>query len=111
MASSRRSALVNLLASAAVLANGQTQQNDRAVPIPANPNEDVKLPNGKSQKDLIAKQEYKQALKDVDELINVAEQLRDEIERSGEHVVSVASVKKTEDIEKLARKIRGRLKA
>ena len=81
------------------------------MPLPPNPNEDVKLPNGKSQKDAIAKENHAQAMKDVDELISMAEQLRDELQKSGEHVVSVSSVKKTEDIEHLARKIRGRLKS
>ena len=102
--------MLNLLASAAVLAQGQDPQQDRQLPIPPNPNEDVKLPNGKSQKDLIAKEDHEQAMKDVNELISIAEQLRDELQKSGEHVISVSSVKKTEDIERLARKIRGRLK-
>lgn len=80
------------------------------MPIPPNPNEDTKLPNGKSQKDAIAKEDHEQALKDVNDLIGVAQQLRDELEKSGEHVVSISSLKKTEEIERLARKIRGRLK-
>lgn len=122
----RRLALLNLLPSAALLltssatgahrlvrfrsSQSQDQQNDRTVPLPPNPNGDTKLPNGKSQKDAIAKEEHEAALKDVNDLINVAQDLRDELQKSGEHVVSVASVKKTEEIERLARKIRGRLK-
>lgn len=102
--------MLNLLASAAVLGQAQDQQDDRRLQLPPNPNEDNKLPNGKSQKDAIAKEDHEQALKDVNELIAVAEQLKDELEKSGEHVVSVGSMKKTEDIERLARKIRGRLK-
>src|SRR5579863_10161884 len=112
--STRRTAMLSLVASAAALARQQErqdQQDDRRLPLPPNPNEDTKLPNGKSQKDLIAKEDHEQALKDVKELISIAEQLRNDLERSGEHVVSVSSVKKTEDIERLARKIRGRLKA
>ena len=110
MSGTRRLALLNLLMSVAALSTPQDQQDDRRSPIPPNPNEDAKLPNGKSQKDAIAKQEHQQALKDVNELIGVAQQLREELQKSGEHVVSVASVKKTEEIERLARKIRGRLK-
>lgn len=106
----RRLALLNLLASASLLSQSQDQQNDRTLPLPPNPNEDTKLPNGRSQKDAIAKEEHEAALKDVNDLINVAQELRDELKKSGEHVVSVASVKKTEEIERLARKIRGRLK-
>ena len=111
MGPTRRIALLNVLASAALLGHTQNQERQRPVPLPPNPNEDVKLPNGKSQKDAIAKENHAQAMKDVDELISMAEQLRDELQKSGEHVVSVSSVKKTEDIEHLARKIRGRLKS
>jgi hypothetical protein len=103
--------MLNLFASAALLGKQQNPnpQNDRTL-VPPNPNDDVKLPNGKSQKDAIAKQDHEQALRDVDDLISVAQQLRDELQKSGEHVVSVSSLKKTEEIERLARKIRGRLK-
>jgi hypothetical protein len=110
MHASRRSALLKLIASATLLHAQQDQQDNRRLPLPSNPNEDIKLPNGKSQKDAIAKHEHEAALKDVDDLIGIAQELRSELEKSGEHVVSVASVKKTEEIEKLARKIRGRLK-
>ena len=106
----RRLALLNLLASAALLSQTQDQQDSRKLPIPVNPDEDTKLPNGKSQKDAIAKEEHKASLRDVDDLISVAQELREELQKSGEHVVSVSSVKKTEEIERLARKIRGRLK-
>ncbi len=110
MGGTRRIALFNLLASAALLGQTQDQQNDRTLPIPPNPNEDTKLPNGKSQKDAIAKQDHEQSLKDANDLLAVAQELRDELEKSSEHVVSVSSVKKTEEIERLARRIRGRLK-
>ncbi len=79
-------------------------------PNPEKPEQDRKLPNGKSQTDAIAKQDHDQALKDANELIAVAEQLRDELRKAGNYVVPVSSVKKTEEIEKLARRIRGRLK-
>ena len=72
--------------------------------------EDRKLPNGKSQKDAIAKDDHEKALKDANDLVAIAEELRDELKRAGDYVVPVSSVKKTEEIEKLARKIRGRLK-
>lgn len=109
---SRRTVIVSLLASAALPAQveePQQQPRDRQ-PFPPNPEEDRKLPNGKSQKDAIAKDEHEKALKDADDLVAMAEQLRDEIKRAGDFVVPVGSVKKTEEIEKLARKIRGRLK-
>ena len=114
-ACSRRTVLFSSIASALCCAQQQDAQeppgNRRIPPIPnpSNP-EDRKLPNGKSQNDAIAKQNHEQALKDTNELIAVAEQLRDELKKAGNYVVPVSSVKKTEEIEKLARRIRGRLK-
>lgn len=108
----RRAAIVALVASP--LVRSQQQQNpqnpNREPPIAPPPDEDRKLPNGKSQNDAIAKQAHEEALKDTKELIDVAEQLRDELQRAGSYVVPVSSLKKTEEIEKLARRIRGRLK-
>lgn len=112
MGVTRRAALANLAVTVALAAQTQEPQEPHPrIPAPNNPDEDVKLPNGRSQKDAIAKEDHEAAMKDVNELITVAEQLRDDLQKSGEHVVSVSSVKKTEAIERLAKKIRGRLKS
>ena len=71
---------------------------------------DVKLPNGKSQRDEILKAEYEQNLKDAAQLVDLSQQLRDDIEKNERFVVSLADIKKTEDIEKLVRKIRSRMR-
>ena len=71
---------------------------------------DVKLPNGKSQQEEILKAEYQKTLQDAAELVKLAEQLQDDLIKEDRHVLSIASLKKTEDIEKLAKKIRTRLK-
>jgi len=71
---------------------------------------DVRLPNGKSRNNAIAKDEHKKALAEAAQLVAVSEQLRDELQKAGNYIVPVAAVKKTEEIEKLAKKIRGRLK-
>ena len=72
--------------------------------------EDVILPNGKSQKDEILKAEYQQNLKDAAELADLAEQLKIELEKNDRYILSMATLKKTDDIEKLARRIRSRLR-
>lgn len=74
------------------------------------PPKDVTLPNGKSQRDEILKAEYQQNLKDAAQLVDLAQQLRDDLEKNERYVVSLADLKKTEDIEKLVRKIRSRLR-
>ena len=72
--------------------------------------EDVTLPNGKSQRDEILKAEYQQNLKDASDLIDLAQQLKLDLEKNDRYVVSMATIKKTDDIEKLAKRIRGRLR-
>ena len=107
---SRRTAVAALISSARLGAQTQDQQQQEPHERTVLPPEDRRLPNGKSQIDAIAKDDHQKALKDAEDLVAVAEQLRDELKRSGDYVVPVSSVRKTEEIEKLARKIRGRLK-
>ena len=70
----------------------------------------MQLPNGKSQKDEILKAEHQQNLKDAAELADLAEQLKADLEKNDRYVLSMATLKKTDEIEKLVRKIRSRLR-
>ena len=72
--------------------------------------EDVVLPNGKSQKEEILKAEHQQNIKDAADLAELAEQLKIDLEKNDRYVVSMATLKKTDDIEKLAKRIRARLR-
>lgn len=71
---------------------------------------DIKLPNGKSQQEEILKADYQKTLQDAAELVKLAEQLQDDLIKEDRHVLSLASLKRTEDIEKLAKRIRTRLR-
>ena len=70
----------------------------------------VRLPNGKSQQEEILKADYEKTLQDAAQLVKLSEELQDDLIKDDRHVLSLASLKKAEDIEKLARKIRTRLK-
>jgi len=113
MSRTRRYALLTLLLSPVWSAQEPfPADRQRPDPFPKRPDEeDRKLPNGKSQKDAIAKQNHEQSLKDANEMIQAATSLRDELQKAGDYVVPLTAVKRTEEIEKLARRIRGRLKA
>ena len=74
------------------------------------PQTDVQLPNGKSQQEEILKAEHEKTLQDAAQLVKLSEELQDDLIKEDRHVLSLASLKKAEDIEKLARKIRARLK-
>ena len=71
---------------------------------------DTKLPNGKSQREEILKADHERSLKDVAELIKLSEELQIELEKNNRHVLSVASLKKLDEIEKIAKRIKSRLK-
>jgi hypothetical protein len=71
---------------------------------------DVRLPNGKMQQDEILKADHEKSVKDAAQLIALAEDLKKELEKDDSHVLSISSLKKTEEIEKIAKRIRSRLK-
>jgi hypothetical protein len=73
--------------------------------------DDAKLPNGKSRADAIAADEHKKAVEEANELVAAAQNLRDDIKNAGKFVVPVGAVRRTEEIEKLAKRIRGRLRS
>ena len=68
------------------------------------------MPSGKSQRDEILKDEHQKALKDVAHIIEIAGKLQTEMEKEDFRVLSLSSLKKTEEIERLARRVRVRLK-
>lgn len=102
----RRSA--TLLALAAALGLAQRPQEE-PLPVPANQSE-TRLPNGKSQRDEILKAEYQDNLRDAAKLADLAQDLKESLERDDRYVLSLATLKKTEEIEKLVKKIRSRLR-
>jgi hypothetical protein len=95
-----------LILCAYLLAIAMGQQNP---PSPGTP-QDQRLPNGKMQSDEILKAEYAANIKDAAELSQLAEQLRIDLEKNDRHVLSMATIKKTDDIEKLVKRIRTRLR-
>jgi hypothetical protein len=76
---------------------------------PENP-DDVRLPNGKKQQEALLKADYDQNIKDSRELIDVAKSFEEDLEKDDRYVFSLASLKKLDEIEKLTKRIRGRLK-
>jgi len=93
----------------ALAAFGSPQRFPPDLPIPQPSPSDRTLPNGKSQQDEILKADYQQDLKDAAHLVALAEQLKKDLEKNDRNVLSVSSVRKTEEIEKLAKRIRIRL--
>ncbi len=108
----RRCALVFSLAAFVLLTclDGQRGSPALAAQEPRSQDEGPRLPSGKLQRDEILKAEHAQNLKDAAQLVELAQQLQEELEKNEQYVLSVSSLKKTDDIEKLVRKIRSRLR-
>lgn len=78
--------------------------------ISPRPDDQIPLPNGQLSRDEIQKENYEKSLTDVRELAKLAEDLKTELEKSDRFSISLSTVKKAEEIEKLAKRIRGRIK-
>ena len=72
--------------------------------------DDPRLPNGKSQKEEILKADHEKSLEDAGKLMSLTEELKIELEKNDRHVLAVGTLKKLDEIEKLTKRIRGRLK-
>jgi hypothetical protein len=72
--------------------------------------DDVRLPSGKLQKDEILKADREKNLSDAEALVKATEDLKIELEKTDLHVLSIATLKQLDNIEKLTKRIRSRVK-
>lgn len=70
----------------------------------------MRLPNGKLQSEAVMLAEYQKSLVDCRDLVKLAEDLKIEMEKNTQNVLSISAIKKTEEIEKIAKRIRSRMK-
>lgn len=68
------------------------------------------LPNGKSRKLALIKHDHAKSLEDVAAILELAHSLEAELEANTEHVVSLDSMRKAEEIEQLAKRLQKRMK-
>jgi hypothetical protein len=102
----------------ALLAGGQGQHRDPPSPLPQIPDasnstggEDAPFPIRLDPKARL-KEEQKTLRRDVDRLLQLSKDLKEEVDKTPEtDVLSLSLVKKAEDIEKLARQIKDRIRA
>ncbi|HEU5023058.1 MAG TPA: hypothetical protein VFT60_14255 [Bryobacteraceae bacterium] len=105
MRTSRRRAMLGLLAAGVVRAQTLTPQiihGDEDTPR--------RLPNGKLQTDAILKSEYDQNVKDAQRLASLAKSIEAELDDSDEYVLSLSMLKKLEDIEKISKRMQSRIR-
>ena len=85
-----------------------------ALPLPEpDPDEkpgEFRLPNGKKQQDEILKADFEKNVKDARELTDLARSFEEDLEKNEAFVFSLSDLKKLDDMEKLTKRIRGRMK-
>jgi hypothetical protein len=77
---------------------------------PEKETEEVRLPNGKMQREEILKADHEKTLADSAALLKAAEDLKIELEKTDLHVLSVNTLKQLDNIDKLSKRLRSRLK-
>jgi hypothetical protein len=92
-----------------VLALAQAPQRSPELPPPPGRPDNIRLPNGKLQRDEILKADQERNLADAAELARLAAEVKEDIEKNDRYIVSVKTLKKLDDIAKLTRNIHGRL--
>jgi hypothetical protein len=85
-------------------------QDPRPLVLPQDATEDVKLPNGTSQRQAILKAEHKKSVEDSAKLVDLVTEVHADIEKGDANVVSLKTIKQLEEIERLSKRIRARLK-
>jgi hypothetical protein len=97
--------------------NGKTTiraATDQPKPVPLqnadDKPKDVRLPNGKIQTDEILKDDYAKNLKDARDLTGLARGLEEDLEKNEAFVFSLTTLKKLDDMERLTKRIRVRMK-
>ncbi|SRR5579884_964456 len=100
------------IAPAALLAQllpGQDLPDTPAPIAPSHP-DDARLPNGKKQRDAILKADYEHNLKDAQDLVARARDFQQGLEKSDQNIFSLGLLKELDEIEKITRRIRGRMR-
>jgi len=67
-----------------------------------------RMPDGTLQSEAILKEEHKKNLADVERIRSLAGEVEEELKKFGHHVLSTGLLKKLEEIEKTAKRMRSR---
>jgi hypothetical protein len=99
-----------LMLTATLALQAQSQPPSHPPPINETAPEDIRLPSGKMQREEILKADYQKSLEDARALSKLADELKADLEKNDYNVLSLATLKKVDEIDKLAKRIHDRLK-
>lgn len=71
---------------------------------------DRRLPNGRSLDEALIKEDHKRNLIDLRKIKDLADEVEKDIEKSGGQVVSMANLRKLEEVEKTSKRVRDRMR-
>ena len=111
----RKIACVGVILIPLLLSGDRSLAQQRApLPVPPAPRgaDDEPAPpsKGPSRNIKMMKESFEQTQKDTAELYDLATQLKEEVEKADENTLSLTVMKKAEEVEKLAGKIKNRMK-
>ena len=104
-----RMALIALLISLSFTLSAQQSLPDHP-PVITEPPPDVRLPNGKLQREEILKADFQKNVEDARTLSKLSNELKTDLEKSDYNVLPLNTLKKIDEIDRLARRIRDRLR-
>ena len=85
------------------------QQPPGSLP-PREPADELKLPNGRSQKDEMLKADHLKNIEDAQKLVQLSEQIKTTLEKNDRFVLSLEDIKRLDEIEKITKRLRSRLR-
>ncbi len=97
----RRAVLRTGLALGATLLRAQTASDDPT---------ERRMPNGQTQAEVILKADYEQNVKDARELTALAKSIELDFDKNDQNVLSIGLLKKLDDVDKITKRIRGRVR-
>lgn len=79
-------------------------------PAPPRDTEPKRLPNGRLQSEQILKADYEANLKDLDRMKKLVDGIGEVLKKNDRHVLSIKALKDLDEIERIARRVRGRMR-
>jgi hypothetical protein len=71
---------------------------------------ELRMPGGKPQQEELLRRDYEENLKDAARLVDLAQSLKNELEKGSYRILSMNAIKTTEEIERISKRIRNRMR-
>jgi hypothetical protein len=91
-------------------ARAQSDAQQRLPGITQQEPDQRRLPDGRLQRDEMLKADHMANIRDMAEIEKMAAEIRAELEKNDRHVLSVLHLKKLEEIQKLSKRVRDRMR-